>query len=171
MGFVFDADLLSTLAKIERLELLSKVVGNNDLFIPPAVASDLKRSKSALVQDVLKSKLFRKIDMTNQEKELIEKISTRKNLGMGELECIAICKERKMVLVTNDNQAIAMAEKLDIDVVDLESILYSMKEFMDIRELKRVMADIELKDKVVIVNKGRILRDQISETAEKEDID
>lgn len=128
------------------------------MLIPPAVSSDLKRSKSVLVQDVLKSKLFQQINLTNQEIELIERISGRKNLGMGELECIAICKERKMVLVTNDNKAIYVAEKLDIGVVDLESILYSMKDFMEINELKRLIEDIESKDQVVIVNKERILK-------------
>ena len=56
MGFVFDADLLSTFAKIERLEILTKIFDSKDFLIPPAVASDLRRSKSILVQDILKSK-------------------------------------------------------------------------------------------------------------------
>ena len=158
MGFVFDADLLSTFAKIGRLDLLAKTFGNKDLFIPPAVASDLMRSKSILVKDILKSKLFQQTSLSHQEKELIKKISERKNLGMGEIECLAVCKERKMVVVTNDNKAIDVAEKLDIDVVDLESLLYSMKDFMKINELKQIIEDIEAKDRVVIVNKDRILK-------------
>ena len=158
MGFVFDADLLSTFAKIGRLDLLAKTFGNKDLFIPPAVASDLMRSKSILVKDILKSKLFQQTSLSHQEKELIKKISERKNLGMGEIECLAVCKERKMVVVTNDNKAIDVAEKLDIDVVDLETMLYSMKELMEISELKKVINDIETKDKVVILNKDKILK-------------
>jgi|SRR3989344_9268581 len=158
MGFVFDADLLSTFAKIGRLDLLAKTFGNKDLFIPPAVASDLMRSKSILVKDILKSKLFQQTSLSHQEKELIKKISERKNLGMGEIECLAVCKERKMVVVTNDNKAIDVAEKLDIDVVDLESILYSLRDFMKINELKQIIDDIEAKDKVVIVNKDKILK-------------
>ena len=158
MGFVFDADLLSTFAKIGGLDLLAKTFGNKDLFIPPAVAEDLNRSKSILVKNVLQSKFFQQINLSNQENELIKKISERKNLGMGEIECLAVCKERKMVVVTNDNKAIDVAEKLDIDVVDLESILYSLRDFMKINELKQIIDDIEAKDKVVIVNKDKILK-------------
>jgi len=95
MGFVFDADLLSTFAKIEKLDILAKTFGNKDLIIPPAVASDLQRSKSILVKNVLKSKLFQQANLSNQEKELVNKISERKHLGMGEIECIAVCKEKK----------------------------------------------------------------------------
>ncbi|MBI4451803.1 hypothetical protein HY637_00090 [Candidatus Woesearchaeota archaeon] len=158
MGFVFDADLLSTFAKIERLELLAKVFGNKNLLMPPAVASDLQRSKSILVKNVLKSKLFQQTNLSSQERELVKKISERKHLGMGEIECIAVCKQRKMVIVTNDNKAIDLADKLGIEAVDLEAILYSMKELMEIKALKQIIEDIEAKDRVVIVNKEIILR-------------
>ena len=158
MGFVFDADLLSTFAKIERLELLAKIFGNKNLLIPPAVASDLHRSKSILVKNVLKSKLFQQTNLSNQEKELVNKISERKRLGMGEIECLAVCKERNMVIVTNDNEAMDLADKLGIETVDLEAILYSMKELMEIKELKQIIEDIESKDRVVIVNKDRVLK-------------
>ena len=158
MGFCFDADLLSTFAKIERLEILAKTLGSKDLLMPPAVALDLQRSKSILVKDIFKSKLFKQTTLSNQEKEIIEKISARKNIGKGEIECIAICKERRMAIVTNDNLAISLAEQLGIEVIDLETILYSMKELMEIKELKQIIEDIEAKDRVVIVNKDKILK-------------
>ena len=157
MGFVFDADLLSTFAKIEKLELLAKAFGKNDLLIPPAVASELMRSKVILVQDILKSKLFQQAILSEQERGLIGKISSRKNLGIGEIECIAICQARNMAIATNDSKAIDLAEKLGIGAVDLEATLYSLKDFMDIKEIKHIIDDIEIKDKVVIVNKDKIL--------------
>ena len=55
MVFVFDADVSSTFAKIDKLGLLEKLFGKGNLAIPPAVISDLNRSKSALVKDALSS--------------------------------------------------------------------------------------------------------------------
>ncbi|WP_171039877.1 hypothetical protein, partial [Streptococcus pseudopneumoniae] len=63
MEFVFDADVLSTFAKIQKLELLEKVFGKSKLLITQAVSSDLKRSKSSLIKDVLKSKLFQHVNL------------------------------------------------------------------------------------------------------------
>ena len=76
---------------------------------------------------------------------------------MGEIQCIAICKERKMIIVTNDSKAIDLAEKLGIGAVDLEAILYSMRDWIGTKELKQLIKEIETKDRVVVLNKDKIL--------------
>ena len=158
MVFVFDADVSSTFAKIDKLGLLEKLFGKGNLAIPPAVVSDLKRSNSALVKGIINSKVFQYVNLTKKEMDLAKKISERKNLGTGEIECIALCTIRGTVLVTNDNKAIRLAEELNIDVVDLETILYSLKDLIDRQQLKQIINDIETKDKVIIVNKEKILK-------------
>ena len=156
MAFVIDADVLSTFAKIKRLNLLAKAFGKSELLICPAVLSDLEHSKSQLVREVAASKLFNHVSLSKQEDNLIEKIYSRKNLGMGETECIAVCKARDVVLVTNDRKAIDLAEELGVNIVDLETILYSLKDLTDKNQLRQIIADIESKDKVIIVNKDKI---------------
>lgn len=158
MAFVIDADVLSTFAKIKRLELLPKVFGKSELLICPAVLSDLERSKSQLVSDIAISKLFSHVNLNNQEHNLVERIHSRKNLGIGETECIALCKARNAVFVTNDRKAIELAEELGVNVVDLETVLYSLKDLTDKHQLRQIIADIESKDRVMIVNKDKILR-------------
>lgn len=158
MAFAIDADVLSTFAKIKRLDLLAKVFGKSELLICPAVLSDFGRSKSKLVRDVAESKLFSHVNLSNQERNLAEKIYSRKNLGMGETECIALCKTGNAIFVTNDSKAAELAEKLGVNVVDLEAILYSLKDLMDKNQLKQIITDIESKDKVIVVNKGKILK-------------
>lgn len=158
MAFVIDADVLSTFAKIKRLDLLPKVFGKSELLICPAVLSDLEHSKSQLVRDVATSKLFSHVALSNQERNLVEKIYSRKNLGMGETECIVVCKARNAVLVTNDRKAIELAEELGVNVVDLETILYSLKDLVDKNQLRQIIADIESKDRVIIINKDKILK-------------
>lgn len=157
MVFVIDADVLSTFAKIKRLELLPIVFGKSELLICPAVLSDLGHSKSELVRDIITSKQFNHVVLSKQENNLVEKIYSRKNLGIGEIECISVCKTRNAVLVTNDRKAIELAEELGVNVIDLETILYSLKDLIDKNQLKQIIADIESKDRVVIVNKDKIL--------------
>jgi predicted nucleic acid-binding protein len=158
MEFVFDADVLSTFAKIKKLDLLGSVFGKNKLLITQAVSSDLKRSKSPLVKNVLKSKLFQHVNLNKQEYDLARKIHAEKGLGIGESECIALCKIRNATIVTNDNKAIQFAEKLNINLVDLETILYSLKDLISREQLEQIINDIEAKDKVVVVNKEEILK-------------
>lgn len=157
MAFVIDADVLSMFAKIKRLELLPKVFGKSAILICPAVLSDLEHSKSQLVRDVAASKLFDHITLSKQESALVKKIYSRKNLGIGETECIAVCKTRNAILVTNDRKVIELAEELGINVVDLETIVYSLKDLIDRNQLKQIIADIGSKDRVIIVNKDKIL--------------
>lgn len=158
MAFVIDADVLSTFAKIKRLDILAKVFGKSELLICPAVVSDLEHSKSQLVREVAASRLFNRIALSKQENNLVEKIYLRKNLGMGETECIAVCKIRSAILITNDRKAIELAEVLGVDIIDLETILYSLKDLVDKNQLKQIIADIESKDRVIIVNKDKILK-------------
>lgn len=157
MAFVIDADVLSTFAKIKRLELLADSLGKSQILICPAVLSDLENSKSQLVKDVATSKLFKHVNLSNQELELAEKIYSRRSLGMGETESIALCNMRNITFITNDSKAIDVSEKLGIDVIDLETILYSLRKLLDKNRLKQIIADIESKDRVLITNKDKIL--------------
>ena len=155
--FVFDADVLSTFAKVNKLGLLKKVFGKSKLLIPPAVVNDLKRSKTFSVQSILNSKLFLQIHLNPEEIKLKGKIGRQKSLGQGEIECITVCKARGAGFVTNDSQAINFAEKMEVDVVDLETILNFLKSILNRKELRQLINDIESKDRVLIVNKEKIL--------------
>ena len=158
MEFAFDADIISTFAKIEKLELLKKVFSKSSLIITPAVSSDLQRSKSSLVKDALKSKLFQLENLNKQESVLANNIHAQRKLGMGESETIALCKERNAAFVTNDNKAISFAEKINVNIIDLETILHSLKELISKDQIRQIINDIESKDKVVVVNKEEILK-------------
>lgn len=155
--FVFDADILSTFAKVNKINFLRKAFGKGKLLIPPAVVEDLKRSKTISVNLILDSKLFTQISLSKEELSLKENISKQKTLGEGETECIALCKARNSALVTNDSKAVNFAENIGIDVIDLESILHQLKKILNTKELRQLINDIETKDKVIIVNKEEIL--------------
>lgn len=104
MAFAFDADVLSTFAKIRKFGLLGKVFGKNGLMVPSAVLSDLKRSKSGIANDVLESKIFKAAALSSHELDFAKDIS-RQN-------------------------PIHFAESLNIIVIDLETILRSLKDII-----------------------------------------
>lgn len=156
MPSIIDADVLSTFAKIKRLDLLAKAFGDDEILICPAVISELKQSKSEEVRDTTASNLFSQASLTKKENNLANNL--RKKLGTGEAESIALCKIRKAVFVSNDNQAIISAEKLGIEIVDLETILYFLKDLLGKNQLKQIINAIESKDKVIVVNKEEILK-------------
>ena len=82
-------------------------------------------------------------------------------LGAGEIECIALCKEHAMTFVTNDEKVKSAAQTLGIDVVDLNVILWYLKEerIVSKEELRKIINDIEVKDNTVLIGKESLLRD------------
>ncbi|MBI2135531.1 hypothetical protein HYU06_00495 [Candidatus Woesearchaeota archaeon] len=153
MGLIFDTDILSTFAKINRLYLFSELFRGNELLIPNSVVQDLKGSKINLADVVLNSNIFKVCEISKDESILVEEINSQKNLGRGEVECIAICKSRNCLFVSNDYRAKKCAEAFNIEVFDLESILSMLKEILTDEELNDIIKLIESKDKVKIRNK------------------
>ena len=91
---LLDADFLSSFLKIRRLALIRDFFRVEKLFIPVAVFSEL--AKTTLIKDLLDEKYVQ-----------IEKVDDRsfgyldkdfENLGMGEKECIALCKQFQGIL-------------------------------------------------------------------------
>ena len=156
MAFLFDTNIISTFAKVNKLELLVELFGNEDLLIPTSVINDLSNSALSL-KSILDSEIFSPIVLNHEEQALVEHYAGIKNLGKGELECIAVCKTRDSVLVTNDYKAIKFAETLGIIIIDLETILIKLKDILGRDALKQLMSEIETKDKVFIEDKEGIL--------------
>ncbi|HLC19811.1 MAG TPA: hypothetical protein VJK72_02755 [Candidatus Nanoarchaeia archaeon] len=158
MSFVFDADIISVFAKIGRLALLPVVFGNN-LFMPEAVYHDLLRAQRAGYDYV--SETLRIIKVTKADKSYASSLIKSKKLGAGEIECIALCKERTMTFVSNDEKAKLAAQTLGIDIIDLAAILWCLKDEHVVQkdELRKIINDIEVKDNTVLIGKEELLGD------------
>ncbi len=157
MEFALDADIISTFAKINRLSLLKSVFGRQTILVPQAVRIDLEKSKDQAVRESAISPLFIFTELSDIEAGFLNSFSWQKNLGRGEMECIALAKCRNAALVTNDQQAIHFAENLHLEVIDLQTILFSLKEIVPRESLKELIREIEKKDKVIIPDKEEIL--------------
>ncbi len=157
MIFVFDGDVLSTFSKIKRFDLIPLIFGKSLLLISPFVKKDLEKSKTPLFGTIISSGFFTETSLTEEEKELCKKIYSEKSLGLGEVECITICIKRKAHFVSNDSRAIKYAENLRISTINLETMLYMLKDQITSLELKGIIMEIETKDRVRIVNKNKLL--------------
>ncbi len=156
MSIVFDTNILSTFAKINKLELLVKLFNKQELLIPESVFRELQDSKQEFTQIILDNKNFKRINSTREEKNLLLIIKT--SLGVGEKECLTICKNRNHVFITNDEIAIKEAEKQEIEWLNLEIILTALKQenIINEQELNEIIKEIETKDRVKIRNKDKL---------------
>ena len=157
MTIVFDADIISTFAKIERLDVLKKIFAEPLLF-PDAVHDDLLRALDAghnYIQPALKA--CGHVSLNEAELRFVE-MRYGKTLGLGELECIAICFFRKHSFASNDRKAQQEAKKQGITVITLSDILWMIKEKTTNEELRQIIQAIEEKDNTTIKGKELLLK-------------
>ena len=110
-----------------------------------AVFSEL--AKTTLIKDLLDEKYVQ-----------IEKVDDRsfgyldndfENLGMGEKECIALCKQfQKPLLLISDKKALRIAKKEGIAVLNIPAFLLACKrsEFLNSKEISQIMKELKNKD-------------------------
>lgn len=161
---VFDTDILSTFAKIDKLDLLFILFKGNKLVYTPSVKADLQKAKTKGYNfvDKIFNERFNVIKLSKKELNYKKQIEREKrNLGSGELEALVLCKLRKGVLITNDATAQKAAYELVIECLNLSDILYAfIKERILLKsDVEKLIAEIENKDKVKITDKNKILEE------------
>lgn len=161
MKIVLDADIASIFAKIKEFRLLKKLFPKSRFFIVPEVVTELKKTQDLgfdwvkLVFDNTET-----IGLTEDELKTYEKLVDKViSLDPGEIQSIIICESREFILLTNDKNAVKYALSRRIKVLDLATLLFSLKErgICDKKELKRIIKEIEEKDFLVLKNKDRII--------------
>lgn len=113
------------------------------------------------VDYVIESRILEVTPLNKEELELLSRLrEERRSLGLGELEGVSICKHREHILVTNDVTAKKVCDRYEIEFIDLRMILKSLlvTAILTDDELKALIDEIERKDRVVIKDKGGILR-------------
>jgi len=158
---VFDTDMVSTFGKLRRLDLFKEMFPCRRLVIPTGVYQELSRAKEmgyTFVDYILES--VEVVSLTKEELNLVGELD-KTSLDSGEKECLAICKKRDYVLLTNDTQAKNKCKEKSVDFIDLHAFLRKLwkSEIMSKDEVDKLIDEIETKDKVKIKDKRRIFRD------------
>lgn len=125
---VVDNNILSSLAKIERLSLLPETF--EAVYTIPSVIDELHRDKVAgyafveRIDDVksYEGGWLNVISLTENELELTETI-VDSSLSFTDAECIAVSKSRDERLLTDDSHVNEVASQNEVEVWDLKLLL------------------------------------------------
>lgn len=126
---IADTSILSTFARIQRLELLFTVAQTDSLYLPPAVVKELKvglQKGLSFLQPIIdglsSGKRFCSIVLTSDEKSYADTLPG--SLNAGEKESIAVCRKRTdSKFLTNDKRAHNFCKSVTIPSLDLKLIL------------------------------------------------
>lgn len=164
---IADTNILSTFARIRRLDLLFSVVETETFDLPPAVIKELKVGLhkgldflQPIADGLTGGAGFFAIELTADEKNLSDTLPS--SLNAGEPEAIAVCAKRVgSKLLTNDKRAHTYCLTNRIPSLNLKLILrrlwlagHCTKE-----EVRSLMGEIETSEPgMVIKGKDEILR-------------
>ena len=107
---LIDTNILSTFAKINRLDILFEVLGDDTLHISPNVLTELRFALDRGYEFC--NEIFRLVDkkkihvvsLTHEEHVLALKLP--RIFGKGELDSLALCLSRKWKMVTNERKVV-----------------------------------------------------------------
>ena len=153
---VLDTDILSCFSKIRKFDLLEK------LFKAPRVYEKILRAEGRgydFVDYAIKlidDEKIRIATLNETEVRIVKELAKKRKLGFGEIEAMALAKNRGWILLSNDKVVEKVAREICIDVFNIEDLLSAMIEVGIIRneiELKDIIEEIETKDRITIRNR------------------
>lgn len=160
-----DTNILSTFAKIRRLEILFKIMGRDQLYVSNSVLHELDMAKSLgydFVQNIFGYIDIKKISilsMNDEEKDFYLELPN--SFGEGERESVAISKYRSHIFVSNEKRVKNYCDRNNIYIVDLPTLLRrAWKTGLIEKEIVRKMVEmIEEKDNIIFKNKSIIFEE------------
>lgn len=146
---IFDTDILSIFAKINRLELIKKLF--KTIHITPMIREEITAPLEYgydFPNDVLNNSSV--IIPTLEELGLYNKFKVR--LGKGEAEAISIAIRRKLLFATNDRVAQKVAKENGVDIISLQAILKASlkRQFLTLNEFNEIINNIRSRDNLII---------------------
>lgn len=164
---VVDTNLLSTFARIQRLDLLFAVSETDVLYLVPAVRKEielgLKLNLNFLLpisEGLVDGTQYILLQLTPDEKHLSDTLPA--SLNAGEKESIAVCQTRSgSKLLTNDRRAHNYCRDHQIPSLDLKLVLRRLwkADHYIKEEVRLIMEEIEAKEPgMVIKGKEEILQ-------------
>ena len=146
---IFDTDILSIFAKINRLELIKKLF--RTIHITPMIREELAVPLEygyGFPQEILDKSAV--IIPTLEEIGQYNEFKVR--LGKGEAEAISVAKNRKLLFATNDRIAQKVAKENGVGVISLQAILKALvkRQILTLNELVEVVTDIKSRDNLII---------------------
>ncbi len=154
---IFDTDIISTFAKIDKLDLLENIFPKDNLKITSEIYEELSVPLDYGYN--FPKKIYDKLEilpLNKKEQKLYQNlILENETLDKGELEAITACIERKhLVFSSLDDQALKFAREKGVDTLSLHSILRIgfKNSIIDKENVKEIIEEIEEKDNTTVKN-------------------
>jgi predicted nucleic acid-binding protein len=151
---VADTDILSALAKVGRLPVLFSLFRVTRVQIVPGVFKEIAHSVAlgrAYATEILSLIATAQIEvMALTPKETVFCDTLSSSLGTGERESIALARERKGTLLSNESRVAHYCRQYQIPCIRLADILRALwtDGLMSKDEVQLIVADLRSKDKM-----------------------
>ena len=160
---IVDTSIISSLAKINRLEMIKTIFEDEKILIVFEVVNELLVSKENgydFVDKILKVMAYEESEL-KEGKWILKKVSDEKtskmidqlygkypHIHMCEIVSIAFAKQNNGTLLIDDRRALQMAKKENIETYTLPALIQycKEKEIIKINEVKEIIKLLELKD-------------------------
>lgn len=148
-----DADILSSLAKIKRLDMLKKQFPNMEIVIPDSVYTEILKCKKlnlGFVEEIEKA-LSEWIQIRKLPEDLkIKALKLKTTAGLGcEADAIVLAKAFDGIFLSNDNDALCEAEKTGLIALNIQNLIQDailcglIKSSGEVRQIK---SDLKIYD-------------------------
>ena len=124
---ISDSNILSSFAAARSLPLLFAVVGEDTIYISPAVYRELQeglvRGLSYLsgILELIESKRIRLLAVTDQDWEQMALLPV--SFGDGEREAVAMCIRVKATLLSNEKRVVNYCDRSGVVCLNLKTLL------------------------------------------------
>ena len=158
-----DTNILGTLARVERLELLLDLFGQDEIGVCQAVYAELlagTREGREFLQpavNLVEEGRIKLVALTADE--ILGRQKLPSSLDSGEAESITVCQTRGAALLTNDRRArnFCLDEGIEVfDLIDMLRALWKLR-VCSKQEVSQLVSDIERREGMVIKHQERIL--------------
>lgn len=112
MEVIADTTVLSNFLLIDRLDILTGVVGN--ICITEMVMEEINVCVAKYILPAIDPDTFEIMDLTEDDKLLFLRLNER--FGKGEASCLAVCMSRGLRILTDDPDARRYAQRTGIPV-------------------------------------------------------
>jgi predicted nucleic acid-binding protein len=162
---LLDNNILSILSKVNRLDLLFSVLGD-DLVVSLNVLRELEAGVQAGHQvlqpalDLIRQGRITIVKLTSKERQWLPRIPFGPETG--EADSLAYCLEHGMLFLTNDERAYRRGKALGANCVLLRAFLRSMWKdgIVSQSEVRRLITDLENQAGMVVKYQEEIFADE-----------
>ncbi|MDI6736029.1 MAG: hypothetical protein QME42_07545 [bacterium] len=162
---IIDTNILSTLAKIEKIGLLFEIFKSEKIAILPGVYEELrnglKRGCSLLSEiiNLIKRGEIKILPLT--EEEILLKSELPASFDEGERECVAVCKIRRFSLLTNEKSVKNFCNREGINYMDLPDLLRTLwqSELLSKEKISELVTEIGAKDNITFKSTNKIFEE------------